>query len=178
MRGCLSPFTIERNPGAYRSGLFLASAELDVIGKVRPIMAKHWPHVNFTVVAPQGYAHEFGSEANVLWLERVKSAPLKSLRDLRRRKVDLCVVLWAGRPTFRKLKAAALFLNARRVVIYNENGDSVIMDAAHWMSLCTHILRRAKGHQPFTLFLPFGFSYLVVRTFWLSLRAKFNTHKV
>jgi hypothetical protein len=177
MRGWLSLFTNDTDPTAYKSGLFLASAEMDVITKVRPSMAKQWPRVNFTILAPQAYADEFRAEPEVLWLEQVRSTPLHTLRSLRSRKFDLCVVLLPGRPTFRKLKLSALFLNARRVIIYNENGDSIGMDRAHWKSLGAHLMNRATGPQPYTFFVPFGFSYLALRTFWLTLRAKFNAHK-
>lgn len=177
VRGWLSLFTKEGAPSAYGTGIFLASSEMDVITKVRPRIAKKWPCVRFTIVAPQAYEDEFRSESEVLWLEQLKSTPLRSLRTMRNRKFDLCVAVAAGRPTFRKLKMSSLFLNAKRVFIYNENGDSIAVDRAHWKPLFHHLLGRARGQRSFTLFWPFGLSYLLVRTGWLRLRAKFRTQK-
>jgi hypothetical protein len=162
---------------AYRSGLFLASAEKDVIAKVCSGIPKQWPGVRFTVVAPQDFADQFTSE-EVLWLEQVKASPLRSIQALRRRKFDLCIVLFAGRPTFRKLKMAAVLLNARRIVVYNENGDSVPVDRAHWGALCALLLHRAKRLRPYTFFVPFGLIYLLVRTFWLTVRTRFSKRHI
>jgi hypothetical protein len=173
MRGCLSLLTKERGT-AYRTGLFLASAERDIIAKIRPRIPKQWPGVHFTIVAPQAYADEFQSESDVLWLEQVRAIPLRWLRTLRRRKFDLCIVLLAGRPTFRKLKMAVLLLNTKRIVVYNENGDSVIVDRDHWGKVCAHFMHRARRLRPYTFFVPFGITYLLLRTLWLTMRAKFK----
>lgn len=178
MRGWLSLFTRERDPRVHRTGLFVASAELDLISKARPAMAKRWPDVKFTVVAPHGYAQEFAGQPEVLWLEELKSRPVRSLAALRRRHFDLCVVLFAGRPTFRKLKIAALLLNTRRTVFYNENGDSIILDRRHWKQILAHVGYRMGRSHSSVLFCPIGFLYLLLRTLWLTSRARFTACKI
>ncbi len=178
MRGWLSILTCEGDAGGYHSGLFVASAELDVISKARPALARRWPYVRFTVLAPQGYAPEFAGQPEILWLEELKSRPVRSLVGLRRRKFDLCVVLFAGRPTFRKLKIAALLLNARRTVFYNENGDLIILDRRHWRQLLAHMSRRMGRSHSSLLFFPFGFLYLLMRTLWLVSQASLTARKL
>jgi hypothetical protein len=176
-RGWLSFLTIEPEVSTHRTGLFVASAELDVIQKVRPALVRRWPTVEFTFLAPEGYADEFGNESEVLWLEQLKLHPLKSLVTLRRRKFDLCVVMTAGRRTFRKLKVSTLWLNARRTVVYNENGDSIVMDRAHWKQMCAYVAYRVRRWRPVSFFYPIGFIYLSVRTFWLVVRSRFVGRK-
>ena len=172
MRGFLSLLTKEGNPREYRTGLFVASAEPDVISKAKPEITKRWPAVKFTYLASEGYADEFQDEKDVLWLERVKLTPLRSLAELRRRRFDLCIVLWAGRPTFRRLKLTPWLVNAGRIVLYNEHGGSVVVDRVHWKQLLAHMSRRLRRSHRYTLFFPFGLGYLLARTFWLSARAR------
>ena len=172
MRGWLSFLTTERAAASHRTGLFVASAELDIVRRAHPALVRRWPTVKFTYLAPEGYASEFGDESEVLWLEQLKLHPLQSLATLRRRKFDLCVVLSSGRPTFRKLKLSTLWLNARRTVVYNENGDSIFVDRAHWSQLCAHVAHRVKRLRPLSFFYPIGFIYLSVRTFWLVARSR------
>ncbi len=178
MRGWLSLFTTEPYVSDHRTGLFVASAELDVIQRIHPVLVQRWPKVDFTYLAPEGYASEFCSESDVLWMEQLKLHPVRSLLALRRRKFDLCVVLFAGRPTFRKLKLSALWLSARRTVLYNENGDSVVMDRAHWKQMLAQVACRIRRSQRLSLFYPVGFIYLGIRTLWLSTRSRFVGPKV
>jgi hypothetical protein len=178
MRGWLSLFTTEPYASDHRTGLFVASAELDVIQRVHPVLVQRWPTVEFTYLAPEGYADEFCSESEVLWSEHLRLHPVRSLLALRRRKFDLCVVLFAGRPTFRKLKLSALWLGARRTVLYNENGDSVVMDRTHWKQVLAHVGHRIRRSPRFALFYPVGFIYLGIRTLWLSMRSRFVGRKV
>jgi hypothetical protein len=178
MRGWSSVLTIERNPANYRNGLFVASAELDVVLQVRPALIRRWPHVQFAILAPHGYASEFTGESEVLWLEDLKAKPLRSLLALRRRRFDLCVVLFAGRPTFRKLKLAVWLLNAERVIFYNEHGGSVVVDRKHWKQVLAHAAYRVGRFRFFSLFFPAGFVYLGVRTMWLIARAKLVSRKL
>ena len=172
MRGWLSFLTTEPAAASHRTGLFVASGELDIVRRAHPALVRRWPAVKFTYLAPEGYAGEFGDESEVLWLEQLKLHPLRSLVTLRRRKFDLCVVLSTGRPTFRKLKLSTLLLNARRTVVYNENGDSIVLDRAHWSQLWVHVAYRVKRLRPLSFFYPIGFIYLSVRTFWLVARSR------
>lgn len=172
MRGALSLFTSESIPGEYRAGLFIASAELDVVSKAYPALLKRWPAVRFTILAPRGYAGEFSSGMDILWLEDLKAKPFRSLLALRRTQFDLCVVLFAGRPSFRKVKLSSFLLNARRIVFYNENGGSIVLDRRHWGQLLAHLCRRSARFRPSAFFFPIGFLYLLMRTVWLTMRAK------
>jgi hypothetical protein len=176
MRGWLSLLTTDSDPANYHTGLFVASAELDIIRKVRPVLVRRWPAVEFTCLAPQGFAHEFCSEAKVLWLEQLKLHPFRALLALRRSKFDLCVVLFTARPTFRKVKLSTFWLNTRRTVLYNENGDSIVIDRAHWKQLLALVAYRLKV-WPLSLFYPLGFLYLGIRTLWLITRSKFTGRK-
>ena len=177
MRGWLSFLTIEREACGHRTGLFVASAELDVIQRVRPALSQRWPTVEFTYLAPEGFAGEFHNDREVLWLEQLKLHPLRSLFALRRRKFDLCIVLSAGRPTFRKLKFSTLWLNARRTVVYDENGGSIVMDRAHWKQMCAHVAQRVGRSRSLSFFYPIGFIYLSLRTSWLIARSRFSARK-
>lgn len=172
MRGWLSLLTTESHAVDYHTGLFVASAELDIIEKVRPALVRRWPAVEFTCLAPQGFAREFCGEAEVLWLEQLKLHPWRALLALRRRKFDLCVVLFTTRPTFRKVKLSAFWLNTRRTVLYNENGDSIVIDRAHWKQLLALVAYRIRV-WPVSLFYPLGFLYLGIRTLWLIIRSRF-----
>ena len=178
MRGWFSVFTIERNPARYRTGLFVASAELDVVLQAHPALMKRWPHVRFALLAPHVYANEFTGATDVLWLEDFKAKPLHALLALRRRRFDLCVALFAGRPTFRKLKLAVWLLNAERIVFYNEHGGSIVVDRRHWRQVLAHAGRRMRRLRSFSLFFPVGFLYLVIRTTWLTARAKLVSRKL
>jgi hypothetical protein len=177
MRGWLSLFTTEPHESDHRTGLFVASAELDVIQRVHPVLVQRWPTVEFTYLAPEHYADEFCSESEVLCSEHLRLHPVRSLLALRRRKFDLCVVLFAGRPTFRKLKLSALWLSARRTVLYNDNGDSVVMDRAHWKQVLVQVAYIMMLSRRLSLFYPVGFIYLGIRTLWLSTRSKFARRK-
>ncbi len=177
MRGWLSLLTCEGSPESYRTGLFIASAEPDVIVKAWPAAVARWWPVRFTILACQGYAQQFENKTEILWQEQLKRRPARSLLTLRKRKFDVCVVLLAGRPTFRKLKFAALLMNARRTVFYNENGDSIILDRRHWRQLVQHVAYRTGRSCPSSLFFPAGFVYLLVRTMWLVSRARFMVRK-
>jgi Methyltransferase domain len=139
MRGLLSLFSTEHDLRRYCTGVFIASAEDDVITKVLPILPNQFPQVSFTFITPQAYAGLFSSPGETLWTEEIKSKPLRWLASLRKRKFDLCIVLLAGRPTYRKTKLAALLLNARRTVAYDQNGDSFELDRAHWKVLLTRM---------------------------------------
>jgi hypothetical protein len=171
MRGWLSFFSKERDLVRYRTGVFVASAEPDVFQNALATLEERFPHVLFTFLVPQRYA-ELSWLGEVIWIEEIKASPVRWLASLRRRRLDLCVVLLAGRPTFRKTKCMAWLLNARRTIIYDEHGDSFVLDRANWKALLKHIGRRLYTYRPGFLFLPVGFIYLVGRSLWLSTRAK------
>lgn len=172
MRGCLSFLGKERDLGRYRTGVFVASAEQDVLERVLPILPEQFADVSFTFLAPRGYAELFSSATEVVWAEEIKASPVRSLRFLRRRRFDLCIVLFAGRPTYRKTKLAALLLNSRRTIIYNKDADWFCLDRAHWKTLLTHIGRRPHRRHLGPLLSSLGFLYLAGRTLWLSAGAR------
>ena len=172
MRGILSVFSKERGLAQYRTGVFLATAEEDVIAKVLPALSTQFPNVAFTFLVPDCRAELFSSAGKTLWMDEIKADPLRWLASLRKRRFEVCVVLSAGRPTYRKTKLAAFLLNARRMVIYTEGGDQLIVDRANWRSLLKYGLRRLQQScGRMTLLFPIGFAYLLGRTLWLSTRA-------
>lgn len=176
MRGCFSLLSKEHDLGRYGTGIFVASAEDDVIARVLPTLPRYFPHVSFTFVVAKGYAELFSSAGEILWLEDIKASPTRWLAFLRKRRFDLCIVLCVGRPTYRKTKLAALLLNARRTIVYNEYGDSFLLDRAHWKALLAHVGRRAYKCRLGTLLFPIGLIYLACRTLWLSARARYGVH--
>jgi hypothetical protein len=183
MRGLLNLFTKEQELRGHRTGIFVASAEPDVVAKALPIMQERFPEVLFTFLVSRAYAELFPSmagvwgSAEVLWIDQIKVNPIRRLIALRRRRFDLCVMLWSGRPTFRITKVAAFLLKARRVIVYDENGDSVVLDRANWkymVSRATSLVRQWRPPRPF---YPFGFLYLLGRTLWLTARGRVLARK-
>jgi hypothetical protein len=142
MRGFFSFFSGEGDLRRYRTGVFVASAEADVIAKVLPTLSERFPRVSFTLMLPLGYAELFYWPGETLWMNEIRVSPVRWLASLRRRKFDLCIVLFPGRPTYRKTKLGALLLNSRRTIVYDENGNSFELDRAHWKPLLAHIRRR------------------------------------
>jgi hypothetical protein len=171
MRGWFSILTKEANSCQYPTGVLMAGAEADVIAKVIPVVRQRFPTTTFTFVVSHAYDSLLPSGHEIVWLEDLKVRPLNSISALRRRKFDLCIVLWANRPTYRKTKFAGLFLNARRMLLYNENADSILVARGHWMALVKHVSRRwiAGGNR--LLFFPLGFLYLCGRVLWFEIRA-------
>jgi hypothetical protein len=180
MRGWLSILTKEKNLQRYRAGVLIASAEADVIAKAAPIALQRFPNTRFTLIAPQAHSSLLPPGQEILWLEDLKARPLRSISALRRRQFDLCVVLWANRPTYRKTKFASLFLNAQRTLFYNENADSILLARGNWETLLKHVFRHwiAGGNR--LLFLPLGFPYLCGRVLWLEIHAAWSlsTHEL
>jgi SAM-dependent methyltransferase len=147
MRGCLSFFTKEADLASYRTGVFVASAEPDVVYRSLSTLGKRFPQVSFTFLVPKGYAGPFSWPGPVIWMEQIKTNPLGWLASFRRRKFDLCIVLFGGRPTFRKTKLAALLLNARSTFVQDENGDAFLLNLAHWKSVMAHMRRRVHKYR-------------------------------
>jgi|SRR5581483_3697616 hypothetical protein len=165
MRGWLTLFTTERKLDRYRTGIFLATAEAELVEKVLLSLDERFPNVRFVVVGPRAYSGIFADRGTPLWLEDFKNEPLKWLRKLRRENFDLAVAVFAGRPTFRKPKLATLLLRPRRFVIYTENVDSFELDRAHWKTAFAQLFCRSRLLHPGPLlFVPFGLLYLLGRT--------------
>lgn len=181
MRGWFSLFTKLGDPRTYQNGIFVASAEPDVMTKVLPALHKRFPKVSFTFLASRAYAERFSwmgeafNKAEVLWIEEMKANPIRSLAALRKRRFDLCIVVLPGRPTFLMSKLAAFWLNTRKILVYNENGDSFSVDRADWRYLLWHARFRLRKLPSMSFFYPFGFTYLLGRTLWLYVRSKVLT---
>jgi hypothetical protein len=179
MRGWFSLLTKRNDLGTYRTGLFIGSAEPDVIAKILPLIREHFPNVSFTYLMSRAYAENFSwigqtpKGADVLWIESLKASPMRSLIYLRKRRFDVCIVMWQGRPTFLMTKAAAFWLNTQKLVIYNENGNAVPIDRTHWRYVLAHARLRLRKFPSVSLFYPFGFSYLLGRTLCLYIRSQF-----
>ncbi len=181
MRGWLSIFTKARDLGQYRSCVFVASAEPDVMAKILPALHEHFPQLSFTYLISRAYAERFSwmeeasQNGEVLWIESVKANPIRSLAALRKRRFDLCIVVWPGRPTFLMSKIAAFWLNTRRILVYNENGDSFSIDRSNWTWVLAHARFRLRKFPSMSFFYPIGFTYLLGRTLWLYARGKVLT---
>jgi hypothetical protein len=114
----------------------------------------------------------------VLWIEQLKANRLRCLRALRKRRFDLCVVIWSGRPTFRMTKFAALWLKTCRIVVYNENADSFVIGGRSWRQLVSHLRFRLRGWRSlnilYPVLYPVGCFYLISRTLYLIARSRFS----
>src|SRR5690242_2394978 len=99
MRGWLSLFTNLGDVRMYRTGVFVASAEPDVMAKVLPELCRRFPRVSFTFLTSRAYTEqspwmrEALNNRETLWIEALKSHPIRSLVTLRRQQFDLCIVL-------------------------------------------------------------------------------------
>jgi len=181
LRGLLSLLTRESDVKRYRTGIFLVSAEPDVIAKVLPALQEHFPQVSFTCLVSRAYVELFSwlgevfGKEEVVWIEQVKANPVRWLAALRKREFDVCVVLWSGRPTFRMSKVAAFYVKVRRIIVYDENGDSVVLDRSNWKYVLARASARLRKWRPANVLFPLGFIYLVGRTFSLSARASVRT---
>lgn len=184
MRGLLSFFTEESNWERYRTGLFVATAQPQLAERVLKDMQNRWPQVSFALVVPRSYTPIVSSGAEIIYLEDIKARPLSWTLKLRERKFDIGVVIFGGLPIFRKPKLWFFSLKVRRSVIYNENGDSFLLDRTHWGTFWQHCAWRLQTRslvqravkQPF--FVPFGLLYLIGRTSWLVVRARLIGRRV
>lgn len=179
MRGLVNLFTKAGDLGGYRTGVFIASAEPDVLARALPALKKRLPQISFSFLLSRAYAEQFpwigeafvGQE--VLWIEQLKTNPSRWFMRLRKRQFDLCVVLWSGRPTFRMTKVAAFLLKTRRMIVYDEKGHSFVLDRKRWKYILARARPRLWKGPPEILFVPFGFVFLLVRTLWLVARGRF-----
>jgi len=182
MRGWLSVFTKTRDWGEYRSCVFVGSAEPDVIAKILPTLGERFPQLSFTYLTSRAYADRFSwmeeafKNGEVLWIESMKANTFHSLAALRKRRFDLCVVVWPGRPTFLMSKVAAFWLNTRKILVYNENGNSFSIDRSNWRFVLAHARFRLRKFPSISFFYPVGFTYLLGRTLWLYARGKVLAH--
>jgi hypothetical protein len=170
MRGWPSVVTTERDCQQYQTGILLASAEPEIIRKVLQKLQREFPKVAFTLLGPRAYKEIFGKNSAVVWLEDIKSNPLEWIVRTRQHQFDVAVIVWAGQPTFRKAKAAGLFLNPRRWIIYDENAEQFVADRANWMRLLHLISSRWNRHRPGPILHPFGLIYLLITTAGLARR--------
>src|SRR4029077_2175649 len=182
MRGLLSLLIRSHDSGDYRTGVFVASAEPDLIAKVLPELRERFPQVSFSFLVSQAYAdlfpwiREVFGKQEVLWIEQVKANPVRGLVALRKRKFDLCIMLWSGRPTFRISKIAGFCLKARKMIVYDEKGEALVLDRTKWKYMLARPGSRLRKWRPASLY-PFGFVYLLGRTLWLSARGHFLARK-
>jgi hypothetical protein len=173
MRGWLTLFTRERRIKRYATGIFIATAEPELTGKVLTRLSEDFPHISFTLLGPRSYNELFTARGTPMWLEDIKAAPLRSLRKLRQQKFDLAIAVFNGRPTFRKPKLATFLLNPSRFVFYNENADALVLERGQRRAAAAHLMKHSHFlHFGPLLFVPFGFLYLVGRTLRLKVRGQ------
>src|ERR1041385_3594344 len=104
MRGWLTLLTRERKLHTYRTGVFLATAEPDLVKTVLQRLGEEFPDTSFTLLGPRSYSELFAGKGTPVWLEDVKAAPVARIAHLRNQKFDLALLILSGRPTFRKLQ--------------------------------------------------------------------------
>lgn len=173
MRGSLSVLTRERDLQRYRTGIFVATAEPELIESVLATLKEEFPKVKFTPVGPRAYDEIFRGLDKPLWLEDLKVNPWQALRHLRRQGFEIAAVVLAGRPTFSKLKLLTFLLNPARFVVFNENADSFALDRAHWSTAARQCILRCRFLHPGPLlFVPFGLAYLLWRLLRLNLSGR------
>jgi len=171
MRGWLSLFTRERNLQRYRTGIFMATAEPELIRKALGTLRQQFLEVDFTLVGPRAYDEVFRGAGKPLWLEDLKLNPLRALSRLRKQRFEIAAVVLAGRPTFFKPKLMTFFLNPARFVVFNETADGFALDLAHWKLAGSQFFRRSRFVRPGAIFFfPFGLLYLLLR----MLRLRFS----
>jgi hypothetical protein len=181
MRGWFSLLTKSDDLRTYRTCVFVASAEPDVVAKVLPLMHEKFPNLSLTFLTSRAYAErvswmrEAFSKGEVVWTESVKTNPLRSLAALRKRRFDFCIVMWHGRRTFLMSKIAAFWLNTRKIVVYTEKGNAFPIDRTNWKRVLAHVFLRLQKFPSVGLFYPLGFIYLLGRTLWLYRRSKVLT---
>src|SRR5579884_3426051 len=173
-RGLWTLLTQETEGSQYSTALFVTSAERDILEIVLPRVSARFPGLSITMLAPESYTDLVRPYGEVCPKESFTSRPLAALAALRRRRFDVCILVWGGRPTFHKIKLAALFFNARRTFVYDEKGDVIPLDRSHLHAVIAHLLSRCRRLRRGALFFPFGFTYLLVRTAWLNTRARRN----
>src|ERR1700737_862868 len=130
MRGWFSLLSKDRGTERCSTGVFVATADPGLVSTIVRHLPERFPHVTFTSLAPQSYRETISFQGETLWFENIKTNPLRSLVDLRRRRFDICVAILDGGPSFRKWKIAAFFLTARRILIYDEIYDCLAVDPA------------------------------------------------
>ena len=169
MRGLSNLLTRERDPGRYRTGVFLATAAPGIVQSIVLRLSNTFPLVRFVFITPQQFAKSFQYPGQVIAFEEIKSAPLRSLLELRKQRFDICVAVFADDKTFGRSRLMALFLNVRRIFIFNEYGDWFGCDRKHWRNLYASWRRSRKPRR--SLFL-LGAIYLLVRGSYWSLRRR------
>ena len=175
MRGWSSLLSKDRGTERYSTGVFVATAEPSLASTIVRHLRERFPHVRFTCLAPRSYGETVAFQGETLWFEDIKTNPLRWLIDLRRRRFDLCVAILGGGPSFRKWKIAAFFLNARRILIYDENYDCLAVDRVQMWKLCRRSAMRRRPWPSFSvLFFPIGFFYLLARTMWMISAARLH----
>jgi hypothetical protein len=173
MRGWFTVLTKEKGLSSYRTGILVASAEPELVKLTADHIQSSFPGLDLSFLAPSQYSEFLAGRGQTLWTDGLKAHPARSLRSLRQLSFDLVFVLLAGRPTFRKAKLAAFVLNPRRIIIYTEDGNSIVVDRAHWKAILRLLGNRSRFYRfGSVLFIPIGFLYLAGRTIWLCKRGR------
>ena len=169
MRGLSNLLTRERDPGRYRTGVFLATAAPRVVEPIVLRLSEVFPLVRFVIIAPQQFVKSFRCPGKVVVFEEIKSAPLRSLLELRKQRFDICVAVFTDDLTFRRGRLMSLFLNVRRLFVFNQYGDWFVCDRKHWRDLYASFRRSRKPRRYFFLV---GAIYLLVRGSFWALRGR------
>src|SRR5579872_2403907 len=175
MRGLFSFFSADTGFSDFHTALVVLSADPDTAKWALTATRTRFPYLHFTFVAPEAYRAMLPPESGLVSLEQAKRSPLRFVREIRSRNFDLCIVLHPGRPSFRKAKILPFFVNARRILIYNEEGEFIPLSRHHSAHLFRHFGSRAARKLRW-LALPCAMAYLALRT--LRLQSRVLRHRV
>ncbi len=170
MRGLLALLNREPDLHACQRVLFVATADPRLSKKVFEKIGCRFVSARTNVVAPESFRPLFPDAVPFVSTEDVKARPLWWTFRIRRRLFDAVVLVLSGEPIFRLPKLWALFLNARSVVVYNENLDSFTLHRGHWHGVYRHIVWRLTtgqlrpGQLLQRLLWPIGILILLCRT--------------
>jgi hypothetical protein len=175
MRGLLNLLTNDVGSKDHSTGVFVTTAEPTVISVIVSQLSEQFPNINFTYLMPQAYPDSLRSCGKTLYFEDLKKAGIRSFINLRRSRFDVCIVVLAGNPSFRKWKLVAFFTNVRRIFIYSDDHTFYALDRAHWRTFYRHLAsRHRRWLNSSLLFFPIGFLYLLARTGWILYRGRFR----
>lgn len=177
-RGLISLFTRERDLRRYHTGIFVTTATPEVVSNVAKQLHNRFPELALTFLTPEAFCSRLPTSGEIVTFETIKRSLLRGILGLRRRRFDLCIAIFSHDPYFRRSRFAALFFNARRVLVYNENCDSFELDRRHWKAFYEHVFGARKAwRSPSYLFIPFGLTYLLAHTAWLMTKARLMPYR-
>jgi hypothetical protein len=160
--------------------LVACSCNVEHCMKILARVWKRFPKARFTYIAPKSYVRFLPEGANIDLVSEIKKNGVKKLREIRRRKFDVAVLMLTGQPVFGKIKLWMLLTDYRLLNVYNENFDVISCTGANLKYLLHHLKWRASEKGiPITpanllrvLTFPLALAYLLSYTAWVTLRSR------